>query len=89
MDLTPLRKAPKISIDHGKCTVPFLCKKCIQNCPQLVFSVSATKVERFRETDPRVPGSYRVGAGPRFKCTGCNDCIDMCPVDAITITWPE
>jgi len=25
----------------------------------------------------------------RFKCTGCNDCINVCPVDAIAIEWPE
>ena len=23
------------------------------------------------------------------KCSGCGDCIDVCPVDAITITYPE
>ena len=22
-------------------------------------------------------------------CTGCNECVDVCPVDAITVTWPE
>ena len=82
-------RAPMIEIDREKCTVPFLCKKCILSCSQVVFSVSAVKVERGRETDPREPGSYRLGTGPRFKCTGCNDCLDVCPVDAIAITWPE
>ncbi len=86
----PVRfKAPQITIDHEKCTVPFLCKKCIRGCPQLIFRVSAAKVERGRETDPREPGSYRLSPGSRFKCSGCNDCIEICPVDAITITWPE
>ena len=89
MEIPVTHKAPKIAIDHGKCTVPFLCKKCIMACSQVVFTVGATKVERLKETDPREPGSYRLGTGPRFKCTGCNDCIDVCPVDAIKITWPE
>ncbi len=89
MDISTMRKAPKISIDHEKCTVPFLCKKCIMACSQVVFTVGAVKMERWRETDPREPGSYRLGTGPRFQCTGCNDCLDACPVDAIAIEWPE
>ena len=89
MEILTLRKAPKISIDQEKCTVPFLCKKCILACSQVVFTVSAAKIERGRETDPREPGSYRLGTGPRFMCTGCSDCVDICPVDAIAITWPD
>ena len=89
MEIPITHKAPKIEIDHSRCTVPFLCKKCLLICPQVVFSVNAVKVERLKETDPRVPGSYQISTGPRFKCTGCNECIDVCPVDAITITWPQ
>ena len=89
MEISPLRKAPKISIDQEKCIVPFLCKKCIMICSQVVFSVWAVKIERGLETDPREAGSYRLGTGPRFKCTGCNECMDVCPVDAISITWPD
>ncbi|MEE8373994.1 MAG: 4Fe-4S dicluster domain-containing protein [Dehalococcoidia bacterium] len=88
MEIPVTHTAPKIEIDHEKCEVPFLCKKCLLICPQVVFTVRAIKVERLRETDPREPGSYQVNTGPRFKCTGCNECIDVCPVDAITITWP-
>jgi len=89
MEIPVTHKAPRIDIDHEKCTVPFLCKKCILACSQLVFRVLSAKTERGRETDPREPGSYRLSAGSRFKCSGCNACIDICPVDAITITWPE
>ena len=88
MAIPVTHKAPKIEIDHQKCEVPFLCKKCLLICPQVVFTVRAVKVERLRETDPREPGTYQAGTGPRFKCTGCNECKDVCPVDAITITWP-
>ena len=88
MEIPLSRRAPRIKINREACTVPFLCKKCILTCPQSVFEVRPIKVERLKETDPREDGSYQVGAGWRFKCTGCNDCVKVCPVDAITITWP-
>ncbi len=47
------------------------------------------EVLRFKETDPQEPGSYRVFAVYRDKCVACNDCIEVCPVDAIKITLPE
>lgn len=79
---------PTIQIDYTKCTTPFACKKCLQACLQSVFSVHALKVVKGRETDPDEPGSYGLGAPHRDKCTGCNDCIELCDVDAITITFP-
>ena len=89
MEIPLSRRAPQIAINQETCTIPFLCKKCLLACPQSVFEVRAVKVERGKESDPRVPGTYQIGAGWRFKCSGCNDCIDVCPVDAIKITWPE
>ena len=83
------KKIPRIEIDHARCTVPFLCKKCLRICPQAVFIVDAVKVERFRETDSKETGNYKLWTESRFKCTGCNQCIEVCPVDAITITWPQ
>ena len=88
MDFQLTHRAPQIEIDHEKCTVPWLCKKCLLICLQSVLEVRAVKNERLKETDPREDGSYRMDAGWRFKCTGCNECIDVCPVGAITITWP-
>ena len=89
MEIPISRKAPQIEINQETCTVPWLCKKCLLTCQQSVFTVHAVKNERLRETDPREPGAYRLDAGWRFKCSGCNECLDVCPVDAITITWPE
>ena len=77
-----------IKIDSAKCTTPFDCKLCLQGCPQSVFQVAALKVERGRETNPKDPGNYTVFAPFRDKCTGCNLCIELCPVDALTITFP-
>ena len=82
------QKIPKIEIDHSRCTVPFLCKKCLRICPQAVLLVDVIKMERLRETDPKEPGTYRLRTESLYKCTGCNQCIEVCPVDALTITWP-
>ena len=86
-DVIVPRKLPKITIDQEKCTVPFLCKKCLQICPELVFFVTRVmqKEERLKEMDPRVPGNYSLSARRRDKCTVCNKCIEVCPVDAIKI----
>ena len=80
-------KPPQITIDHEKCTVPFLCKKCLQICPDAVFSVTRimSKEERLKEMDPRIDGNYVLSAPRRDKCTMCNRCIDVCPVDALKI----
>ena len=79
------RKFPKITIDLEKCTVPFLCKKCLQICPEAVFHVVRVmmKEERLKEMDPRIPGNYVLGVARPDRCTVCNRCIDVCPVDAI------
>lgn len=84
------RKFARITIDHDKCTVPFLCKKCLQVCPGIVFSVShvESRQERLKELDPRVDGNYVLAATRRDRCTVCNKCIEVCPVDAIKIEVP-
>ncbi len=80
------RKFPKITIDQKKCTVPFLCKKCLQICPEAVFGLSGNRrPERLKEMDPRIDGNYIVEAYYTNKCTVCNKCIEVCPVDAIKI----
>jgi ferredoxin len=82
------RKLPTISIDQSRCTVPFLCKRCLQVCPDAVFRVQRVleREERLKELDPRVDGNYVLSAPRLDKCTMCNLCIESCPVDALTIT---
>ena len=45
------RKFSTITIDLEKCTVPFLCKKCLQICPEACFHVTRVmqKEERLLE----------------------------------------
>ena len=87
MDERIPRKLPKVTIDQEKCTIPFLCKKCIQICPGAVFFVQRvmTKERRLEEMDPRIDGNYVLSARRIDKCTVCNQCIEVCPVDAISI----
>ena len=80
---------PTITINHEKCTVPFACKKCLVACPTAVFAVAAVKVEKGRETDPNDPGSFMLAVTHRDKCSGCDECIEVCPEDAIKIEFPN
>ena len=77
-----------IEIDAEKCTTPFACKGCLTGCPQSVFRVEAVHVVKGRETNPADKGVYKLSAPYRDKCTGCNICIELCPEDALTITFP-
>jgi len=81
------KKFPVITIDQSKCTVPFLCKKCLQACPQAVLTVHHAwgKEEKLKESDPRIDGNYVLSVGRRDKCNVCNRCIDVCPVDAFNV----
>ncbi len=81
------RKFPKITIDYTKCTVPFLCKQCLQVCPTAIFWVERIMKyeERLKELDPRVDGIYKLEARRRDQCVVCKRCVEVCPAGAITI----
>jgi ferredoxin len=83
------KRAPKIEIDHNKCTVPMYCKLCLQACPQACFRVDNVRFERLKESNREEPGAYVLSAAFRYNCTLCHVCIDVCPVGAITITPRE
>ncbi|MFH1485458.1 MAG: 4Fe-4S dicluster domain-containing protein [Chloroflexota bacterium] len=81
--------APKIAIDLTKCTTPFDCKKCLQACPQAVFWVLPVKNVKFKETDAKEPGAWKLTVQYRAMCTACGKCVEVCPVDAIAITTSD
>jgi NAD-dependent dihydropyrimidine dehydrogenase PreA subunit len=76
-----------IQIDYEKCTTPYACKKCLQVCPQAVFAVAAVKTVKFKETDENEPGSFKLSVAFGDKCTVCNDCVEVCPVKALRVTY--
>ena len=78
-------KFQNVQVDHSRCTTPFNCKKCVQICPQAVFYIRPAKMEKFKETDKTEPGSFKLTPLFRDKCTACNQCIEACPVGAISI----
>ena len=81
-----IKMYPKIEIDKSKCTVPFDCKKCLQICPQAIFDVRAMKMVRLVETDKKDPGAYELFALYRDKCTACDQCVEVCPENALRVT---
>jgi formate hydrogenlyase subunit 6/NADH:ubiquinone oxidoreductase subunit I len=77
----------RIEIDHGKCTTPYACKKCLQICPMAVFGITTVKMEKFKETDENEPGTFKLRVAFGDKCIVCNECLEVCPVGALTVTY--
>ena len=78
--------APRIDIDHTRCTTPFDCKQCLQSCTQGVFWVLPVKNVKFKETDAKEPGAWKLFVQYRAMCTACGQCVEVCPVAALTVT---
>jgi NADH-quinone oxidoreductase subunit I len=74
---------PKITVDRDRCRTPYQCKRCLQVCPQAVFMVLPREMSTFRENDPE---EYDLLPVFKDKCTLCNDCVRVCPLDALAIS---
>lgn len=76
---------PTIIVDYEKCTDPLSCRKCLLICPTHVLGLGTdVPVKKYQETDP----GHFIVAGVRFdKCTGCMDCVKVCPQNAIQVSF--
>jgi len=76
---------PTITVDYGKCNEPLSCRKCLLICSAHVLGLgTAVPAQKFRETDLE----HFIVAGVRFdKCTGCMDCVEVCPQGAIQVSF--
>ncbi len=76
---------PTITVDYKKCLDPLSCRKCLLICPTHVLGLG-TRVgpRKFKE----IYRSQFLVAGVRFeKCSGCMDCVNGCPNNAIQVSF--
>ncbi len=73
---------PQIAIDDSKCIGPHECGQCMKSCPSAVFIAGPTRIWKFRETDR---ADFRVYARYYDMCVSCGKCVEICPVEAITM----
>jgi Pyruvate/2-oxoacid:ferredoxin oxidoreductase delta subunit len=68
--------------DSNKCPTPRECRKCIEACPQGVFSTYP------RDGRSRGQLTENWALAPLFLslCTGCEICEEVCPEKAITLS---
>ncbi|TFG31173.1 hypothetical protein EU527_13140 [Candidatus Thorarchaeota archaeon] len=69
----------KIIVDYSKCTDPQSCKKCLQICPPAIFILYPP------DYNSNEPIEWRVDVAFTDLCTRCNQCVEICPLGAITI----
>lgn len=72
----------RIIIDYTKCTSPLDCARCAIACPEAVLVMKPVKIEKFKETESN---HYKLYGIYESLCTGCMECVNVCPVHAIEI----
>ncbi|NHJ04266.1 MAG: 4Fe-4S dicluster domain-containing protein [Candidatus Heimdallarchaeota archaeon] len=80
----------KITIDYFKCgdgvgLDPRECSKCLRICEPAIFLLHETLgVEEENPYDPQI---WRITPLYPSLCTRCLKCNEVCPVEAINVTW--
>jgi len=80
----------KISFDYSKCGTdggidPRDCSKCLQVCDPAVLLKH--KDLNISEEDPRDPKHWKITAIWLSLCTRCMKCVEICPENAISVSW--
>lgn len=80
----------KIKIDYSKCgpkgkVDPRDCAKCLNVCDPCVF----LRHEDLKSKEENIydPQNWKITAIWPSLCTRCFKCIDICPENAISISW--
>jgi NAD-dependent dihydropyrimidine dehydrogenase PreA subunit len=71
-----------IEWNNDLCTTPLGCHKCLNACPQGVFTI----YPRQGRGPGQEPGDWAIKPSFQSLCTGCNVCVDLCPEKALTVT---
>ena len=74
-----------ITVDDEKCNDPLSCCKCLLVCPSHVLGLgTSVGPKKFKEIEPE----HFILRGVRFdKCTGCMECVEVCPKNAIQVSF--
>ncbi|GAI96599.1 unnamed protein product [marine sediment metagenome] len=74
-----------ITVNDEKCNDPLSCCKCLRVCPSHVLGLgTSVGPQKFQEIDT----SHFILRGVRFdKCTGCMECVEVCPKNAIQVSF--
>jgi len=82
------KKNTKITVDYSLCgdgegIDPRTCCKCLQSCEPAVFLLHETLGAD--EDNPLDPQLWRITPLWLSLCSRCMKCVDICPVQAITV----
>ncbi|MBE9501902.1 MAG: 4Fe-4S binding protein [Dehalococcoidia bacterium] len=74
-----------ITVNDEKCNDPLSCRKCLLVCPTYVLGLGTSAgAHKFKEIEPE----HFIVRGVRFdKCTGCMKCAEVCPKNAVQVSF--
>ena len=74
-----------ITVDDEKCNDSISCRQCLLICPSHALGLgTSVGPGKFKEIEPK----YFILRGVRFdKCTGCMECVEVCPKNAIQVSF--
>lgn len=70
----------KIEVENSLCEGSFTCGKCFRVCPSLVFFAHPRSREPYKITSKWIVTGIFAD-----QCSGCMQCVNICPKKAITI----